>query len=194
MSKNLFLLKGDCGEVRFEQTGGQLPGVISSETVSFTAKATSNPLENGYAINDHAYNEAVKFTIPGFCVDSACRDTLERMWKANDLLEYQGIERLANLIILSLSIGRQKEHGEGFSFNLSLQQMNIEAPEIAGLSMSDEQASSGAAKKTSSAGLVSKSKETVSVESYLQKISGLMKKSASKDIAGARTNPSTPGY
>jgi hypothetical protein len=195
---HLFLLKGDSGEVRFEPAGGVVTGVIESESLTRGNKATSNPLEGGYAINDHAVNEPRKLTLPGMCADNSFKEILEKMCDNRDLLEYQGVERLTDLLILSLSIEHAKSNADGFRFTLSLQSMNVNAPEMIGeddpAMSSSQPAISPDTRKTRSAGLATAAEKPVSVESYVKSQTALAAKKVNDKIAAARTNPSTPGY
>lgn len=115
-----YLLIGDSGTV---QLSGD--GIITSESASYTAKVTSNPMEGGGQINDHATTEPIRFDVSGTVVGGAARTTLEAMWRNRDLISYRGIEALDNLLITSLSISRSVNNRDGYEFKVSFTQVQI---------------------------------------------------------------------
>lgn len=201
----IYTIQGESGVVSFEkQENGSLNGVITSESLSLGNKATSNALESGYDINDHAVNEPVKFDLSGIIVNGEDgREALEKLWKNRDLVEYQGIERLDNLLITKCNISRKADNKKGFSFTISFQRMNIVSAEIVKVDapkMSQEKAKVDASilgtetRKTSNYGMKTTGTDTVSASGYLDNINKIVDKKINTDITQSRTNPSTPGY
>ena len=63
-----YYLMGDSGTVVFRP----YTGVVESEDASYSNKVTSNPIEGGSTIDDHAVAEPVKVSISGM-VTLRCR-------------------------------------------------------------------------------------------------------------------------
>jgi hypothetical protein len=190
-----YTLIGDSGTVTFKP----MTGVIDSEGVSIGNKVTSNPIEGGGQINDHASPEPVKLDISGVVTDMPdARATLEAMANNRDLLSYRGAEAYDNLLITSLSISRSKDAGgeSGFSFRLSLQQMSIVTaafvPALGPRMSSDAktaQTGKPGAKAKTTAGLVAVD------TGYAAYVNGFSSPAPQNtDITAAQTNPSYKGY
>lgn len=138
-----YYLIGDSGSVYFEP----FAGIIESEGASYSNKVTSNPIEGGSTVTDHAVADPVKLDISGIVTNMpGARDTLIAMRDNRDLLTYRGADAYENMLITSLSISRSKDAGPtGFIFKLTLQKMQIVgaayAPVVATMRGSDAAAS-----------------------------------------------------
>ncbi len=185
-----FMLIGDSGVVVFKDNA-----VITGETKSRTNKATSNPIEGGSQINDHATKDARKHDIAGTCSDATMKPILEAMADNLDLVAYRGKEAIDDAIILNLNITHSPDNKYGFSFTASLQQMNVTAPAYAPInaptmSTQDQAAKTSArTKKKTEQGL-----QTVSSSYGLSHVDQFNSPAVNSGITQARTNPGDPGF
>ena len=92
-----YILSGDSGTVVFDRTG-----TITNESPTMSSQVTSNPIEGGGKITDHAVLDPIKFSITGIVSTAAGYATLEAMWRNRDLLTYRGAEAFNNLLIINL--------------------------------------------------------------------------------------------
>lgn len=123
-----------CGVVRLDP---RQTGIVTAESSQYSSKATSNPIENGCEINDHVVTDPEKYTLTGVTIGgSAASDTLKRMWKEGDILEYAGRIHVSSCVIISLKQDIAAKNMNGVSFTLQLQVVNITT---AGYSASGEQ-------------------------------------------------------
>ena len=189
-----YILKGDrSGTVRFIPT----VGTITAESVSFSNKATSSPIESGGNINDHAVNDPIKFTVGGTVIGGTAAVTLEKMWQNRDLIEYQGKQRRSNLLMLSFSITESATNKNGFDFSISFQEMKIITAQTVQLATGKAVSSASgrsSASKTQNNGLITTSTQTVTTTSYLDSVNKVAEKKNNESIASARTNTSDSGY
>ena len=72
-----YILSGDSGTVVFDRTG-----TITNESPTMSSQVTSNPIEGGGKITDHAVLDPIKFSITGIVSTAAGYATLEAMWGA----------------------------------------------------------------------------------------------------------------
>ncbi len=191
-----YYLIGDSGTIAFQP----LHGVIDAEDASYSNKVTSNPIEGGGTIDDHAVSEPVKLSVSGVITrpEGGEKDMLEAMAKNRDLLIYRGEASYSDMLITSLAIGRSSGIQGGFTFKLQLQQMQITgaafAP-VAQFSMSADRGAGTSAEKApgargeTNAGLVTPSS---AYAEYVASFSNPQPKNG--DIAAARSNPSYRGY
>lgn len=180
-----YILKGDrSGTVRFIPT----VGTITAESVSFSNKATSSPIESGGNINDHAVNDPIKFTVSGTVIGGTAAVTLEKMWQNRDLIEYQGKQRRSNLLMLSFNITESTTNKNGFDFSISFQEMKIITAQTVQL------AAGNAVAKTQNNGLVTTSTQKVTTAAYLDSVNKVVQKKTNDSIAATRTNTSDSGY
>lgn len=115
-----YILSGDSGTVVFNHAGtttGGLPA-MSSQT-------TSNSIEGGGRIVDHAVLGPIKFFIAGATSAAAGYVTPEAMWRNRDLLTCRGAEVFDNLLIINLKRTRTPDNATGFGFTASFQQITI---------------------------------------------------------------------
>lgn len=113
----------NCGVVRLDP---RKTGIVSGENATFSSKATSNPIEGGGEINDHVVTDPEKYTLTGVTIGgSASADTLRRMWKERDILEYTGRIRVSSCVIISLKEDISAKNRDGMSFTIQLQVVNI---------------------------------------------------------------------
>ncbi len=183
------ILTGDSGTIVFERIG-----TITGEDVTISNKATSNPIEKGSPINDHAVNDATKFNLAGVAVGAGMRATLENMAKNRDLLSYRGKESYDNLLILNLNISHATDNINGFTFTASMQRMQITAAAFAPIgapTMSSEDKSA-----TTKARTKAKTEQGLQTPAttYGSHVSQYDAPAVNKSITQARTNPSDKGY
>ena len=95
-----YILSGDSGTVVFDRTG-----TITNESPTMSSQVTSNPIEGGGKITDHAVLDPIKFSITGIVSTAAGYATLEAMWRNRDLLTYRGAEAFNNLLIITTQNG-----------------------------------------------------------------------------------------
>ena len=115
-----YILSGDSGTVVFDRTG-----TITNESPTMSSQVTSNPIEGGGKITDHAVLDPIKFSITGIVSTVAGYATLEAMWRNRDLLTYRGAEAFNNLLITNLKRTRTPDNAAGFGFTVSFQQITI---------------------------------------------------------------------
>ena len=115
-----YILSGDSGTVVFDRTG-----TITNESPTMSSQVTSNPIEGGGKITDHAVLDPIKFSITGIVSTAAGYATLEAMWRNRDLLTYRGAEAFNNLLITNLKRTRTPDNAAGFGFTVSFQQITI---------------------------------------------------------------------
>lgn len=192
-----YYLMGDSGTVVFQP----YTGVVESEDAAYSNKVTSNPIEGGSTIDDHAVAEPVKVSISGIVTShsAAARATLIAMCQNRDLIAYKGEDQYDNMLITSLSIGRSKSAGMGFTFKLTLQYMRLSASAFAPISafvMSSEARTaipSGEKQKGTrqeqNVGLVTLSS---AYADYVSSFNDPQPKNSG--MAAARSNPSYRGY
>lgn len=188
-----YILIGDSGTVTFQKTG-----TITGENAQMTSKVTSNPIEGGGAITDHAVLDPIKFTINGIVTSSAQYATLEAMWRNRDLLTYRGAEAFENLLITSLQRTRSADNAEGYGFTAAFQQItitsaafvNLQAPSMSQQDAAAPKASTAKAgtKSTAQNGLIMPSSEYAS---YVTKFNS---DNVNTSVGTGRTNPSYAGY
>ena len=193
-----YYLTGDSGTVAFQP----FSGVVESEDATYSNKVTSNPIEGGGAIDDHAVADPVKVSVSGVVtsVVGGERAVLIAMCQNRDLLNYRGEDVYNDMLITSLSIGRSKAAGiGGFTFKLTLQQMRLTgaayAPVMAfAMSGSDRaathsKATEKSAKAEENIGLVT------ALSGYADYVSSFNDpQPKNTGITSARTNPTYRGY
>lgn len=184
-----YILSGDSGTVVFN-----LIGTVEDESVTFSNKATSNPIEGGSPINDHAVNDPIKFDISGITTQNNGREILEAMWKNCDLLSYRGEEAFDNLLILNMQRKRTPDNATGYAFSISFQRMQISSAEfvpITGPTMS--QMDKGAKTKAKTKPKTEQGLQTTSTD-YGKYVSSYDGPGVNTGITQTRSNPSNPGY
>lgn len=102
-------------------------GTVTQETLTKTSKMTSNAIEGGSSIEDHVYLNPEQLQIAGVVVKnySACKTSLEAMWKNRDLVTYIGKIRVSDYVITNLQIKNSPGNKKGFQFTATLQKANI---------------------------------------------------------------------
>lgn len=188
-----YMLIGNSGTVIFDRTG-----TVTDESPTMSSQVTSNPIEGGGKITDHAVLDAIKFSITGVVTSSAQYATLEAMWRNRDLLSYRGTEAFDNLLITSLKRTRSIDNTEGFGFTVAFQQITITSAAFVDLkspTMNQQDAgaprSAAAAKSARAAtqnGLVTTSSD------YAAYVASFNSTSVNTSVASGRTNPSYAGY
>ena len=168
-----YILSGDSGTVVFDRTG-----TITNESPTMSSQVTSNPIEGGGKITDHAVLDPIKFSI--------------------DLLTYRGAEAFNNLLITNLKRTRTPDNAAGFGFTVSFQQItitsaafvDIQAPAMSQQDASVPVAASAAksAKPTTQNGLVTTGSD------YAAYVASFNSKNTNPSVATGRTNPSYAGY
>lgn len=188
-----YMLIGDSGTVVFERTG-----TVSEESPTMSSQVTSNPIEGGGKITDHAVLDPIKFNISGVVTSAAEYATLEAMWKNRDLLTYRGNEAFDNLLITSLRRTRKPENLEGYTFTVAFRQITVTSAAFVDvqtpkMSQQDSAAPKSAAaaksaKPTTQNGLVTTTSE------YAAYVASFSPSSVNQSVAAGRTNPSYAGY
>lgn len=188
-----YILMGDSGTVVFERTG-----TVSEESPTMSSQVTSNPIEGGGKITDHAVLDAIKFNISGVVADATAYATLEAMWRNRDLLTYRGTEAFDNLLITSLRRTRKPDNLEGYTFTVGFQQITITSAafvDVKAPKMSQQdaaapksKAASKSAKSTTQNGLVTTTSD------YASYVASFSPSSVNQSVATGRTNPSYAGY
>lgn len=188
-----YMLIGDSGTVIFTKTG-----TVTGEDATMSSKVTSNPIEGGSSITDHAVLDPIKFNISGIVTSSAQYATLEAMWRNRDLLTYRGAEAFDNLLITSLQRTRSTDNAEGFGFRASFQQITITSAafvDIKAPTMSQQDSNTKKSaeavkgtKATAQNGLVTTSSE------YASYVASFNSTNVNTSVASGRTNPSYAGY
>jgi hypothetical protein len=182
-----YTLIGDSGTVIFTKTG-----TVTSEDATMSSKVTSNPIEGGGSITDHAVLDPIKFNISGVVISSAQYAMLETMWRNRDLLTYRGAEAFDNLLITSLQRTRSTDNAEGFGFRASFQQITITSAafvDIKAPTMSQQNNNTRKSTKTTTQnGLMITSSE------YVSYVASFNSTNVNTSVAAGRTNPSYAGY
>lgn len=188
-----YILMGDSGTVVFDRTG-----TVSEESPTMSSQVTSNPIEGGGKITDHAVLDAIKFNISGVVADATAYATLEAMWRNRDLLTYRGTEAFDNLLITSLRRTRKPDNLEGYTFTVGFQQITITSAafvDVKAPKMSQQdaaapksKAASKSAKPTTQNGLVTTTSD------YASYVASFSPSSVNQSVATGRTNPSYAGY
>lgn len=193
-----YYLTGDSGTVTFQP----FSGVVESEDATYSNKVTSNPIEGGGAIDDHAVADPVKVSVSGAVTSSMGgeRATLIAMCQNRDLVTYRGEDMYSDMLITSLSIGRSKAAGMGgLIFKLTLQQIRLTgaafAP-IAAFTMSGADRAATRSKSTEKSARAEESLGLVTASSgyadYVSSFNDPQPKNTG--ITSARTNPTYRGY
>lgn len=192
-----YYLIGDSGSVAFVP----FSGVVQSEDATYTNKATSNPIEGGGTINDHAVAEPVKVSVSGLVAqDGGQKAALIAMAANCDLISYRGHGSYNNMLITSLTIGHSADAGQGgFTFKASLQEMQVTGSALAtvaqfSMSAQDRGAAvavskAKGAKQETNMGLVT---PDTGYAQYVASFNDPVPNNTA--ITGARTNPSNRGY
>lgn len=185
-----YMLMGDSGTVVFERTS-----TVTGESVKLSSKATSNPIEGGGNINDHAALDPIKFDINVIVTSESGYQTLESMWRNRDLLTYRGAESYDNLLILNLSRKRSVDNSDGYTLTISFQRMDIASAAfipITGPTMSQQDAGA----KTGQKSAKKKTENGLSVPSgdYASYVNQFNGSNSNTSITQPRTNPSYAGY
>lgn len=193
-----YYLMGDSGTVTFEA----FRSIVSSEGVTRGNKVTSNPVESGSPVTDHAIPNAIKLDVQAIIADDPdAIATLETMAQSRDLIQYRGAQALDDLIITSLAITRNGTTGErACNVKLSLQQVTlvsaafvpITGPTMSASDKSKRRSGSKAkgAKGATNTGLI------IPRTGYSNYVDGFSGDVVPKNpyITSARTNPSYRGY
>ena len=188
-----YVLIGSSGTVTFDKTG-----TITEESPQMSSQVTSNPIEGGGKITDHAVLDAIKFSISGTVTSTAEYATLEAMWRGRDLLTYRGTEAFDNLLITSLKRTRSLDNADGYGFSLSFQQITITSAAFVDLkaptmSQQDKSKPKASAAKKSAATATQNGLVTTSTD-YAAYVASFGKASVNTSLTAGRTNPSYAGY
>jgi len=196
-----------CGVVRLDP---RQTGIVSAESAQYSSKATSNPIENGSDINDHVVCDPEKYTLTGMTIGgSGSVDTLKRMWKERDILEYTGRIHVASCVITSLKQDISAKNKTGTSFTIQLQVVNVtSAGYVASgeqlMSMQDADATEAAApmsttakssgtnqtKATTADGLKTTTAQSISSSAYAAYVRSYASKPASSSGPSSRRQAS----
>ncbi len=155
------------GTVRFEALKN---GVVEKESESYSSTVTSNPIENGAEINDHVNNASGTLNLSGVIIGgNSAINTLKAMRASRDIITYIGATRMSNLIFTSLKFDRTSKNMNGATFTATLKQVQISSAEYVPMdgelpmtSQDDGKAEDQQLAKTSNAGLMTVSLQSVS--------------------------------
>ena len=155
------------GTVRFEALKN---GVVEKESESYSSSVTSNPIENGAEINDHVNNASGTLNLSGVIIGgNSAINTLKAMRASRDIITYIGATRMSNLIFTSLKFDRTSKNMNGATFTATLKQVQISSAEYVPMdgelpmtSQDDGKAEDQQLAKTSNAGLMTVSLQSVS--------------------------------
>jgi|MucameStandDraft_1065616.scaffolds.fasta_scaffold07961_5 hypothetical protein len=186
-----------CGTVRLDAA---TTGVIITESIQRSSKVTSNPVERGSDINDHAITDPIRLTITGVTIKGDGQASiLRRMWKERDIVEYVGRNRVSSCVITSYKSDSDAKHKDGSSFTIQLQVVNITSAEYVEtgeqmMSAQDADAPTTEAgsqtRATSAAGLKTTSTEKISSSAYAAYVNSYQNKAASSSGPSGRSTPS----
>lgn len=163
---------------------------VTSESKSLSADVTSNAVESGADIADHAVAKPLKYDLSGN-VTEAGKIALERLMAARDLVTYTGKDVIGSCIITSLKITSSAKMADAYAVSISLQEVRsvtAQVVDITGLKMGDQGGkmsgdTAKSAKKSSTDGLLL-------TNDYLSYVSGYNSKDAS-DTSGSVASGST---
>lgn len=182
-----YILSGDSGTVIFQRTA-----TVTGENAQMSSKVTSNPIEDGGQITDHAVLDPIKFSISGTVSSSVQYATLEAMWRNRDLLSYRGAEAYDNLLITSLQRTRSGENLGGYGFSISFQQITVTSAafvDIKAPTMSQQDnGATAASTPRSQNGMATASSE------YAAYVASFNGGNTNPAVGQGRTNPSYAGY
>lgn len=155
------------GTVRFEALKN---GVVEKESESYSSTVTSNPIENGAEINDHVNNASGTLNLSGVIIGgNSAINTLKAMRASRDIITYIGATRMSNLIFTNLKFDRTSKNMNGATFTATLKQVQISSAEYVPMdgelpmtSQDDGKAEDQQLAKTSNAGLMTVSLQSVS--------------------------------
>lgn len=188
-----YILSGDSGTVVFTRTG-----TVASESTVMSSQVTSNPIEGGGKITDHAVLDPIKFSITGIVTSAAGYATLEAMWRNRDLLTYRGAEAFNNLLITGLKRTRTPDNAAGFGFTATFQQITITSAafvDIQAPAMSQQDASASVAASAAKSAKAGRQNGLVTTNSeYAAYVARFNSKNTNPSVASGRTNPSYAGY
>ncbi len=162
------------GTVRFEALKN---GVVEKESESYSSTVTSNPIAKGAEINDHVNNASGTLNISGVIIGgNSAINALKAMRASRDIITYIGVTRMSNLVFTSLKFDRSYKNRNGASFSATLKQVQISSAEYVPMdgelpmtSQDDGKSDDQQLAKTSNAGLMTVSLQSVSsasVERY----------------------------
>ena len=180
-----------CGTVRLDAA---TTGVIVTESIQRSSKVTSNPVERGSDINDHAITDPIRLTITGVTIKGDGQASiLRRMWKERDIVEYVGRNRVSSCVITNYKSDSDAKHKDGSSFTIQLQVVNITSAEYVETGeqmMSAQDADGSQTRATSAAGLKTTSTEKISSSAYAAYVNSYQNKAASSSGPSGRSTPS----
>ena len=154
-----------CGTVRLDAA---TTGVIVTESIQRSSKVTSNPVERGSDINDHAITDPIRLTITGVTIKGDGQASiLRRMWKERDIVEYVGRNRVSSCVITSYKSDSDAQDADAPTTEASSQ-----------------------TKATSAAGLKTTSTEKISSSAYAAYVNSYQNKAASSSGPSGRSTPS----
>lgn len=197
----------NCGVVRLDP---RQTGIVSGESAQYSSKTTSNPIESGSDINDHVVLDPERYTLTGVTIGGdAAIDTLKRMWRERDILEYTGRIRVSSCVITSLKQDVSAKNKTGASFTIQLQVVNITSAGYAAsgeqlMSMQDSDAAESAApmntavkssgtnqrKTTTADGLKTTMAQSISSSAYAKYVQSYASKPASSSGPSSRRQAS----
>lgn len=106
---------------------------ITAESKSLSTDVTSNAVESGSEINDHAIAKPVKLDVTGI-VSEAGRLALEALQAARGLVTYQGKDMLTSCVITSLKLSSSSKQAGVYACSVSLQEVRGVRAETVSLS------------------------------------------------------------
>ena len=107
--------------------------VVEDEDTSFKNAASNYPLENGATVTDFVQNQPTTLDIEGVIVGDDAADryqVLRRYALQKPALKFTGRVIMTNAVIIKFSRNANSEIANGFSFDITLQEMKYAKSEI----------------------------------------------------------------
>jgi len=195
-----YTLTGEkCGTIRFMPDNG----TITKESLPMSVKITSNPIEDGSEINDHAFNSPDQFSISGTVIGSEndVNEKLKAMTEKHDKITYSGRIRVDSLVIQNYTPAYSSKNKNGFEFSVSFLKIKTVTAEYVEMGavplMSKQDAGKSASTVNASAvkadGLKTTVSASISTSAYSDYVNQYNSKPASDSGAASRATPSYTG-
>ena len=173
---------------------------VTTESKTLSADVTSNAVESGGEVNDHAVAKPVKLDVTGV-VSEAGRLALEALQAARSLVTYQGQDSLNGCVITSLKLSSSSKLAGVYSCSVSLQEVRgvqAETVSLAGIVSAKKMSSQTgktssetkkSAKKSSTDGLLT----TNDYQSYVDQYNSTTGGTSSATESGGKKSGSETG-
>ena len=101
---------------------------VETESPSYKVDIPTHPVENGIDVSDHVKRQAVAFSIDGIITGDDHQDREKRIVDAMNrgaILYYNGVKKMANVLIESFTPDYSKDIRNGFAFSMNLVEVRI---------------------------------------------------------------------